>query len=36
MESLAMEEQIVEAIIKEATVVEKPIKAAELLSLGGA
>ena len=36
MESLAMEEQIVEAIVKEATVVEKPIKAAELLSLGGA
>ncbi|HEV2614592.1 MAG TPA: trigger factor [Gammaproteobacteria bacterium] len=36
MESLAMEEQIVERIVKDATVVEKPIKAAELLSLGGA
>lgn len=36
MESLAMEEEIVERIVKEATVVEKPIKAAELLSLGGA
>jgi len=36
MEALAMEEQIVERILKEATVVEKTMKAAELLSLGGA
>lgn len=36
MEAMAMEEQIVERIVKEATVVEKTMKAAELLSLGGA
>lgn len=36
MESLALEEQIVERIVKEATIVEKPMKASELLSLGGA